>query len=314
MDNLSRDKGLHHITALAGDPQQNVNFYQRSLGLRLIKKTVNFDEPQTYHLYYSNQAGAVGSNITFFPFTRAAQGKQGSGQAFTISFSVPEHSAEFWAEHLSGQGVDFEGPFERFNTEVIRFQDPDGLTLELVAHPEAKKQNTWSNAPISSDHAIRGIWGTVLRVEEARPTGEILTSLLGFSQTREETDQELYRTGSDTGNAVIIEEVEPTESKNGKGIIHHVAFRSNSKQESQQLREKLQNRGLHPSPVVDRYFFESIYFPTPGGILFEVATDKPGFNRDPIPDQPGETLFLPPWLENRRERIEKRLPELNAKI
>lgn len=311
---MKSDKGLHHITALAGDPQQNVDFYQKTLGLRLIKKTVNFDEPQTYHLYYSNQEGAVGSNITFFPFPRAAQGKQGSGQAYTISFSIPDGSMEYWSERLAEQEVDFEGPFERFGTEVLRFEDPDLLTLELVGDEAARDQKTWQEGPVPVAHAIRGIWGTVLQLEDERATGELLESLIGFKPTEQEENMSLYRTGSKTGNAVILEQVDPREARNGRGVIHHVAFRSSDKSESERLRDKLQTRGLHPSPVIDRYFFQSIYFPTPGGVLFEVATEQPGFDRDPIPGRPGARLFLPPWLEERREQIEQRLPELHATI
>jgi glyoxalase family protein len=313
MEDFLPDKGLHHITALAGDPQQNVDFYQQTLGLRLIKKTVNFDQPQTYHLYYSNQQGAVGSNITFFPYTNATQGKQGSGEAYTISFSIPANSEDFWSEHLSQKSVEFEGPFDRFNTRVIRFRDPDDLALELVAHEEADDQDTWEKGPIPAEHAIRGVWGTVLRLEDGRATGELLESLLGFTRTQQQESLQLYQTGSPTGNSLIIKKARKQSGKNGRGIIHHIAFRSNSKKESEELREKLQNRRLHPSPIIDRYFFESIYFPTPDGVLFEIATDKPGFDRDPIPDQPGNSLFLPPWLESRREQIKERLPQLETK-
>lgn len=303
-------KGLHHISVIAGDPQQNAGFYVKSMGMRMVKKTVNQDDPFRYHLFYGNETGSPGSGLTFFPWPEAVQGKPGSGEAVTVSLAVPSDSIEYWAERFGEQDTGFEGPFERYKKQVIRFKDPDRLRLELVFDENLEQLPAWPGGPVPNEYGIRGFWGTTLRLNRVAPTASILEDVLGFEQKESAENRTLFKTGADIGSSVIIEKTDPEYGQNGRGIVHHVAFRAEDEEELEQMRQKVLELNLHPTEIIDRHFFKSVYFREPGGVLFEMATDGPGYTVNEHADLLGQKLVLPPWLENKREMIEKRLPEI----
>ena len=270
-------KGIHHITGMAGDPQQNAEFYVNTLGMRMVKKSVNQDDPGTYHLFYGNASATPGSSITFFPWPRAVKGK-------------------------------------RYGFTVLPFEDPDGLSLELVfeendLHPA---QDSGWEGTVDEEHAIRGFWGTTLRLTREQPTAEILEDILGFSKTDSNDSGSLFATDAAIGGKVVIEKSKPESGTNGRGIIHHVAFRAEDEEELDQLRHRVSEFGLSPTQIIDRHWFKSVYYQTPGGVLFEMATEGPGYAVDEDPEHLGENLILPPWLESKREQIENRLPEIEV--
>lgn len=304
--------GIHHITAMAGDAQQNADFYVKKLGMRLVKKSVNQDDPGTYHLFYGNADGDPGSGLTFFPWPNAAQGKPGIGEAVSVGLAVPSGSMEYWAEHLSEEEIGFEGPEKSFGKTIFRFKDPDLIQLELVFDDKVDALPAWSGSRVPEEYGIRGFWGTTLHLHEAEPTAEVLEKVFGFSLTNEENNQKLYTTDAAFGSSVIIENAKPKLSSNGKGIIHHVAFRAKDDDHLAELREKVLGLGLRPTEFIDRHWFHSVYFRSPGGVLFEIATDGPGYVVDEDTDKLGQKLILPPWLELKREMIEKRLPEIRV--
>ncbi|NBC26655.1 MAG: ring-cleaving dioxygenase [Bacteroidetes bacterium] len=308
----SHQKGIHHITALAGDPQQNADFYVKKLGMRLVKKSVNQDDPGTYHLFYGNAEATPGSGMTFFPWPMARQGKPGLGEAVKVALAVPSVSIEYWAERFGKEGIDFDGPYDRFGRQAIGFKDPDRMALELVFDDEAGDLPGYENSTVPTKHTIRGFYGTTLFLEQHKPTADVLKSLFGFTEAENEGNKWHYTTNADIGSSVIIEEGEPKPSANGTGIIHHVAFRAEDDDELKSLREKVLEMGLSPSQVIDRHWFHSVYFRSPGGVLFEIATDGPGYDVDEDPNKLGQKLILPPWLESKREMIEKRLPEITV--
>jgi len=308
----SHQKGIHHITALAGDPQQNADFYVHKLGMRLVKKSVNQDDPGTYHLFYGNAEATPGSGMTFFPWPMARQGKPGLGEAVKVALAVPSGSMEYWAERFGEQGIDCDGPYDRFGRQAIGFKDPDHMALELVFDDEAGNLPGYENSTVATKHTIRGFYGTTLRLDQHKPTADVLKSLFGFTEAENDGNKWHYTTNADIGSSVIIEEGEPKPSANGTGIIHHVAFRAEDDDELESLREKVVDMGLSPSQVIDRHWFHSVYFRSPGGVLFEIATDGPGYDVDEDPDKLGQKLILPPWLESKRETIEKRLPEITV--
>jgi glyoxalase family protein len=303
-------KGIHHITGLSGDAQRNADFYVKSLGMRLVKKSVNQDDPGTYHLFYGNANGSPGSGLTFFPWPMARQGKPGLGEPIKVALGVPAGSIIFWAEHLGEQGIDFDGPYDRFGQQAIGFKDPDRLQLELVFDKQAEQLTGWDKGTVPAEHSIRGFRGTTLRLKETEPTAEVLKNIFEFQETDSTENARLYTTNAPIGGSVIIEEGEEKPSANGRGIIHHVAFRAEDDDELAMLRENAIEMGLQPTEVIDRHWFHSVYFQSPGGVLFEIATDGPGYAVDEDADKLGQKLVLPPRLESRREMIEKRLPEI----
>lgn len=307
-------KGIHHITAIAGDPRENAEFYVNTLGLRMVKKSVNQDDPGTYHLFYGNASATPGSSITFFPWPRAIKGEPGSGEAVAVSFSTPQDSIEFWEKRFKKLSVPHRKPFERFGKKVLPFEDPDGLTLELVfENPSVdSEQNTGWEGTVGPEHAIKGFWGTTLRLTQEKQTAEILENILGFSKTDTEGSNALYTTDAPIGNNVIINVTEPQRGKNGRGIIHHVAFRAKDEEGLEAMRQQVSKMGLNPTEIIDRHWFKSVYYQTPGGVLFEMATEGPGYAVDEDPEHLGEKLILPPWLESKREMIEQRLPEIKV--
>ncbi len=305
-------KGIHHITILSGDAQRNAEFYVKTLGMRLVKKSVNQDDPGTYHLFYGNADGSPGSGITFFPWPMAAQGKPGLGEAVKVALAVPADSLEFWAEHFGKEGIDFEGPYDRFGQQAIGFKDPDLLQLELVFDEQSEQLPGWDKSSVPAKYSIRGFRGTTLRLRNHEPTAEVLKNVFEFEESESAENTWHYTTNAPIGGSVIIEKGEQKPSVNGRGSVHHVAFRVADDDELSVLRKKVIEMGLHPSEIIDRHWFHSVYFRSPGGVLFEIATDGPGYDVDEDPDKLGQKLILPPWLESRREMIEKRLPEIKV--
>jgi len=305
-------KGVHHITAISGDAQRNAEFYVKKLGMRLVKKSVNQDDPGTYHLFYGNANGSPGSGLTFFPWQMAIQGKPGLGEAVKVALAVPSKSMGYWVEHFGEQGIDFDGPYDRFGQQSIGFKDPDLMQLELVFDEQVDQLPGWDKSTVPAEYGIRGFRGTTLRLDHHQARAEVLKELFGFKEDSVENGRRHYTTDAPIGGSVIIEEGEHKPSSNGRGIIHHVAFRAADDHELKQLRKKVIDMGLSPSQVIDRHWFHSVYFRSPGGVLFEIATDGPGYDVDEDPDKLGQKLILPPWLESKREHIEKRLPEIQV--
>lgn len=314
--------GIHHVTAIASDPQRNVDFYAGMLGLRLVKRTVNFDDPETYHFYYGDEVGTPGSIMTFFPWPGARRGRIGSGQVALTAFSILPSAVGFWIERLTRHGVKYEGPVKRWATghdgeKVLSFTDPDGLLLELVAHEGAEARNGRGGAPgISREQAIHGFHAVTLWLDNATRSEHLLTDLLGFRGVAEEGSTRRYVTG-DGGPGTIVDVRSIGDfgrGAGGAGTVHHVAFRVADDASQLQVRAVVSNEGLHPTPVIDRNYFHSVYFREPGGVLFELATDPPGFAIDESVEHLGESLKLPPQYESHRAEIEAVLPPIHLGV
>ena len=306
-------KGLHHITAIASDAQENANFYTRILGQRLIKTTVNFDDPGTYHLYYGDEVGAPGTIMTFFPWKNAHRGKLGNGETSAVAYSIDPVSVGFWRDHLVQKGINL-GPIEqRFNSEVISFTDPDGMNLELIAHETSSTIRHWENSPIPEKHVLGGFHGVTLWVAEVDLTAQLLSDIFGYTLEAQEGSRYRFKADSNSiGNYVdIVHRPGQPLGLFGSGSIHHIAFRTVDDIEQSEYQKTLRDAGLYVTPVRDRQYFRSIYFRIPSGILFEIATDEPGFLYDESISELGTHLKLPPWLEPRREEIINPLPFYN---
>jgi glyoxalase family protein len=304
---LSPIPGLHHVTAIASDPQRNLDFYTEVLGLRFVKRTVNFDDPGTYHFYFGDDAGSPGTILTFFPWPQAARGHSGAGEVTKTAFSVPATSLEFWLERLTGQGVLVEQTGKRFEEQVLTFADPDGMKMEIVAHADAGAGKAPRFAPVPPEHAIRGFFGVTLLEQQAEKTAAIL-NMMGFKRIGEEGSRLRFAAeGNALGNHIDLV-VDPTAKfgRAGAGSVHHIAFRAQDDRAQREWREEIAKH-LEVTPVLDRTYFHSIYFREPGGVLFELATDPPGFALDEPIESLGEELRIPQWLESRRSFIEKRL-------
>ncbi|WP_436912002.1 VOC family protein [Halosimplex marinum] len=300
--------GIHHVTAIASDPGRNYEFYTETLGLRLVKRSVNQDDVSVYHLFYGDRSGTPGTSMTFFPYPDARPGRVGTGQATTVQFVIPDESVEYWTDRLGSEGVAHEGPYERFGDTVIAFEDPDGLPLELVARADAPDGDP-PDGPVPAEHAIRGFFGVTLSLATASGTGSLLKTM-GYQPTRSEHHRQRFRAAGDLGAVVdVLEDPEAPRGEAGAGTVHHVAFRV-SDSEQAQWHDALVDRGLRPTQIIDRKWFRSIYARTEGGVLFEFATKSPGYTVDEDVDELGETLVLPEWLEDRREEIESNLPPL----
>ena len=303
--------GIHHITVMAGDPQLNAEFYVNKLGMRMVKKSVNQDDPGTYHLFYGNAAATPGSSLTFFPWPRAVKGEPGTGEAVGVGFTVPESSLDFWKERFKEQDISHGDTFKRFGKTILPFQDPDGLTLELVfENTEIELESSWSGT-VDEENAIKGFSDTTLKLTEEESTARILTEVLGFEKADSKENQSLFTTDAPIGNSVIIETTDCKPGSNGRGIIHHVAFRAKDENHLEELRQQVMSLGLSPTQIIDRHWFKSVYYKTQAGVLFEMATEGPGYSVDEDKAHLGEKLILPPWLESKRELIEKRLPRIN---
>jgi glyoxalase family protein len=304
--------GIHHVTALARNPQRNVEFYTEALGLRLVKRTVNFDDPGTYHLYYGDDLGRPGTVMTFFPWPRAVQGYRGTGQTTATAFRVPAGSLGYWQERLRRLAIEHEGPGVRFSQEVLVAYDPDGLKLELVAADGGSAAQPWSDASVPAEHAIRGFAGVTLTESNLRATSRFLTGVMGFEPAGESGNRLRFVAGKGDG-AAAIEVEERSGGSPGRiaaGTVHHVAWRAADDGAQREWQEGLSAAGVRVTQVRDRQYFRSIYFHEPGGVLFEIATDPPGFTVDEAPEDLGHSLRLPPWLEPRRTEVERALPAL----
>ncbi len=304
--------GIHHVTAIAGDPQANIDFYAGILGLRMVKLTVNYDDPTTYHLYYGDEVGHPGTILTFFPWPNAPRGRLGTGQLTSTSFSIPEKSLPYWMSRFRDNKVGFEGPVSRFDEEVLSFQDPDGLRLELVQHDYLEKRTGWKDGPVPLDYEIRGFYGVGLSEEGYEQTASLLTDTLRFRKMAEEDNRFRYEVG-DGGPGSFVDVIRKPDTARGLisvGTVHHVAWRTPDDQQHMAWRQSLASLGLNVTPIVDRKYFHSIYFREPGGVLFEVATDNPGFTVDQPVGELGTRLMLPPWLEPERTGLEQALPRV----
>jgi predicted esterase/catechol 2,3-dioxygenase-like lactoylglutathione lyase family enzyme len=314
--------GIHHVTAIASDPQRNLDFYAGMLGLRLVKRTVNFDDPQTYHLYYGDEVGNPGSIMTFFPWPGARRGRQGIGQVAVTSFVVLPSALGFWVERLLRHGVKYEGPTKRGpsgseSEQVISFKDHDGLMLEIVAHAAAEARPAWGDAPgISRENAIHGFHGVTLWVDEGEPTENVLVDTLGFRPVREEGGTRRFEVGDGgPGTFVNVRSIGGfVQAASGAGTVHHVAWSVADDAAQLAARERVVKARLHPTPVIDRNYFHSVYFREPGGVLYELATKPPGFVIDEPVERLGERLMLPPQYEPQRAEIEAILPRIHLPV
>lgn len=307
--------GIHHITAISGDAQKNFDFYTGILGLRFIKKTINFDDPHTYHFYFGNYEGSPGTILTFFPWgDHAVKGTKGAGQISAITFSVQSSSLPFWEERLKQFNIVYSGPFKGFDEEVIMFYDHDGFELEICGSTEEKRKG-WSNGEIPEEHSIRGFHTALFAEEIKEGTEELLIEHLGFRKLKKESNRTRYESGTGgPGTYVdILEVLNGLRGRMGVGINHHIAFRIKDDEAQIELRKYLTKNGYVVTDVRDRNYFHSIYFYEPGGILFEGATDPPGFTIDETLEELGTHLLLPPWFEKDRSEIENVLPQLMIK-
>ncbi len=310
--------GIHHVTAIAGDPQRNLDFYSGVLGLRFVKRTVNFDDPHTYHFYFGDDAGSPGSIMTFFPWPRARRGRQGSGQVAVTSFAVRPAALGFWLERLLRHGVSYKGPEKRADGEqVLSFTDHDHLMLELVAHQGAEARQAWGDSPgITRENAIHGFHSVTLWEEAGQTTARVLLDSLGMREVREDGVTRRYAAG-DGGPGTIVDVRTVggyVRGQTGTGTVHHVAWRVDDDRAQQAVRGQVTQGGYDPTPVIDRTYFRSVYFREPGGVLFEVATDGPGFAIDEDRDRLGENLMLPPQFEPMRSEIEGVLPPIHLPV
>lgn len=303
--------GLHHVTAIAEDPQRNVDFYIHVLGLRLVKQTVNFDAPDTYHLYYGDAAGRPSSLLTFFPWVGVPRGRQGTGLATATEFSVPEHSLGWWHTRLLDHGIAVGTPQLRDTEEVLSFLDPDGMVIELVAAPGDLRSGWDGVASIPSEHAVRGLHAITLSERLLDPSMQMLTEMLGMRLGGEQPDRARFAMGE--GHSGMLVDLAADRGEPGLqagGTVHHVAFRAPDLATMTRWQGELIEAGVSVTEIRDRQYFKSIYFREPGGVLFEIATDAPGFDIDEPLLELGRALKLPPWLEPNRAQITAALPPL----
>ncbi len=309
---MNRTAGIHHITAICGDPQTNVDFYVGLLGLRLVKRTVNFDDPATYHLYYGNGIGSPGTILTFFPWPRSAPGRIGPSQVTVTSFAIPPGAIPFWQHRLSNAGVLLQAPAKRFADDVLSFSDPDGMQIELITTAtllDPAKAYTAGGIPV--EFAIHGFHSATLAEKHLDRTANLLKESLGFEQVAQEGARFRFLSESGAAVDVVVAPDEPL-GRVARGTVHHIAWRASTDAEQAEWLRNLTDLGYSVSPVMDRKYFHSIYFREPGGILFEIATDTPGFAVDELQDELGSTLVLPPWLESSRSQIEAVLPKIQS--
>jgi glyoxalase family protein len=303
--------GLHHVTAIASDPQRNLDFYTELMGLRFVKRTINFDDPGTYHFYFGDDAGSPGTILTFFPWPHAGRGSTGVGETSATAFSVPAASLVFWEKRLLSAGIPVERGDARFGDAVLTFADPDGTRLELMGHETVAAVHASRTSVVPAEHSIRGFFGVTLCEAGFEGTAAVLEKM-GFIKAAEEGNRYRFSThGSAFGSYIdVLVQPQLVYGRMGAGSIHHIAFRAPDDAAQRAWREEVKGLRLDVTPVLDRTYFHSIYFREPGGVLFEIATDPPGFTFDESIESLGEALKLPPWLEPRRDVIEKILPPI----
>ena len=311
--------GIHHVTCIAGDPQRNMDFWVETLGLRLVKRSVNQDDPGTYHFFFADAEGSPGTSMTFFPWSDLSQGKVGSGQVSRTAFRVPEGSLDFWEARFDEYGVDYDDRVERFGETVLPFSDPDGLPVELVEVDVAEDDPVvpWTEW-VPEEHAIRGFHSVTLWIADPEPTMDLLRTM-GFEE--QGTEQAQGDTPGDQRTRFAAEgpvgkyvDILPTieASRQGHGTVHHVAFQTPTDEDQEGMREAVQSEGLRPTAQIDRHWFRSVYFREHGGVLFELATSGPSYDSDEPLDELGETLVLPGKFEARRNQIEANLPDVTV--
>jgi glyoxalase family protein len=306
--------GLHHVTAIAGPAQENLDFYVGVLGMRLVKKSVNQDDPGTYHLFYADAEGHPGSDLTFFPWAQMAPSREGHGSSTEVSLAVPPGSLQFWRDRLEKYGARIDPVEERFGARVLPLGDPHGLRVALVESADALRRpfTPWDASPIPVERQIRGLESARLRERELGPTASFLTGVLGFARIGAEHGWERYGVAGGGSGAYVDVQAAPGARRGawGTGSVHHLAWRVDDEAHQLDVRQRIDQAGRRPTPVIDRFWFQSVYFLEPGGVLFELATDGPGFSVDEDPARLGESLVLPPWLESHRAAIETMLPPL----
>jgi glyoxalase family protein len=305
-------QGLHHVTAVARDPQRNVDFYRNILGQRFVKRTVNFDAPDTYHFYFADAVGSPGSVLTFFAWSNMRRGVPGNGETNAVAYNVPIGSLNFWQEHLKKNGIKTDEISKRFGQDVLTFNDPDGMRLELVENGSAPALKHWEEGPIPQKYALNGFHSVTLWLDEVEPTADLLKNQMGYQASGQEENR--YRFIGDSksiGHIVdILHRPGKMSASFGAGSIHHIAFRVPNDEVQLQYQTSINEAGFRVSPVMDRSYFHSIYFRERGGVLFEIATDTPGFAIDESIETLGETLKLPAWYESNRAEIENNLVPL----
>jgi glyoxalase family protein len=314
----SKIPGLHHVTAIASDPQRNLDFYVGLLGLRFVKRTVNFDDPGTYHFYFGDRRGTPGTILTFFPWPGARRGIRGTGQVEATAFAIPPNSIGYWLERLKQHHVTAEKTAARFGEEVIRLLDPDGLLIELIPAAggvSAADIEPWLDAAVPAEHALHGFHSVSAALEGYERTARLLTETFGYRLADESGNRFRFVSADDLAPGRIIDLLCQPDAAMGRvaaGSIHHIAFRSKDQAEQLQWRERLVDLGYNVTPIIDRTYFHSIYFREPGGVLFEIATEPPGFMLDETIDELGTHLRLPLWMESARSRIEGILPPIRV--
>ncbi len=308
-------QGLHHVTAIATSPQRNVDFYTRTLGLRLVKQTVNFDAPDSYHLYYGDEQGSPSSLITFFPWPGVPKGRQGAGMTTATAFSVPGNSLGWWHQRLTGLEIDTDAPRTRDQEEVLTFRDPDGMVIDLVAS-DGDHRSGWDGvADIPAENAVRGLHAVTLSERQLDPSAHMLTDLLGMNFASEEGDRSRFGMAEGSSGALIdVFAGVADRGLQAGGTVHHIAFRAPDLETMTSWQQDLISKGVSVTQILDRQYFKSIYFREPGGVLFEIATDAPGFAVDEPLLELGRKLKLPPWLEPDREQISAALPPLELDV
>jgi len=306
--------GLHHVTAIASDPQRNLDFYVGLLGLRFVKRTVNFDDPGSYHFYFGDNRGTPGTILTFFPWPGARRGIRGTGQVEATAFAIPPNSIEFWLERLKKHYATAEKTPTRFGEEVIRFLDPDGLMIEMIASSSLAHIELWPGSAVPAEHAVRGFHSASAALEGYERTARLLTETFGYRLVDESGNRFRFVSADDSASGRIIDLLCQPDAAMGRvaaGSVHHIAFRAKDQAEQLQWRERLVDLGYNVTPVIDRTYFHSIYFREPGGVLFEIATEPPGFTLDEKLEELGTHLRLPPWMEPARSQIEQILPPIH---
>jgi glyoxalase family protein len=304
--------GIHHVTAFASDPQGIVDFYAGILGLRMVKQTINFDAPEVYHLYFGDEAGSPGSIITFFPSPGSRKGRIGGGQVGITSYAVPQGSLSFWENRLASFDIAVTKT-TRFEEQYLQFSDKEGLGLEIVER-ESGVKSTWSFGGITPDVAIKGFGGAVLFSTNPAKTMDAVEKLLGFKKLGEDGTYARFESHGEIGNVIDIPLAAVERGSDGAGAVHHIAWRAIDNEQHLNWRAEVEAYGYHPTPVIDRQYFNALYFREAGGILFEIATDPPGFANDEPKETMGGKLMLPEWYEPHRAQIEANLQPIKVRV
>lgn len=309
---MQKTAGIHHISAMVNDAQRNIDFYAGVLGLRLVKKTINFDRPEVYHLYFGDETGQPGSVITFFPWAKQLKGRIGTGQVGVTNYVIPKGSLSFWENRLRKFRVEFTSSI-RFGEKYLQFNDPDGIQLELTERDEGPA-NPWNFGGVGADHAIKGFGGAVLYSSQPHKTTHVLENILGLECMGQEKEFLRFKSEGSIGNTIDIRLNPTVRGLMGAGTVHHIAWRAIDGEDHQRWRSLLLENGYYPTEILDRNYFKALYFHEEGGILFEIATDPPGFSADEPIHELGKKLMLPSWLESKREELEETLPQVEVRV